>query len=146
MQVWVISCLGQYLTDAQSSFHLCHSDQLTVPPVKVINASISQLYDDQVRLTSSYFSLFCSGKVETRFKAVLLFSWLERQNFSLTISTQKKKWKEGRSGRYCLDIWKLNALLFRVYAVADGSDSEAPVLVVVRHEKGVLSWQVGSYV
>ena len=33
-------------------------------------------------------------------------------------------------------------LLFRVYAAADGSDSEAPVLVVVRHEKGVLSWQV----
>ena len=26
--------------------------------------------------------------------------------------------------------------------MADGSDSEAPVLVVVRHEKGVLSWQV----
>ena len=58
----IISCLDQYLTDAQSSFHLCHSDQLTVPPVKVINASISQLYDDQVRLTSTYFSLFCSSR------------------------------------------------------------------------------------
>ena len=38
------------------------------------------------------------------------------------------------------------SLLFRVFAVADGSDSEAPVLVVVRHEKGVLSWQVSCCV
>ena len=43
-----------------------------------------------------------------------------------------------------LVIWKYSPPDFRVYAVADGSDSEAPVLVVVRHEKGVLSWQVGS--
>ena len=40
-----------------------------------------------------------------------------------------------------MNIIKLH-WFFRVYAVADGSDSEAPVLVVVRHEKGVLSWQV----
>ena len=37
------------------------------------------------------------------------------------------------------------SLPFRVNTVADGSDGETPVLVVVKHEKGVLSWQVSSY-
>ena len=50
--------------------------------------------------------------------------------------------KAGLSGGERASREKKIKLLFRVYAVADGSDSEAPVLVVVRHEKGVLSWQV----
>jgi len=77
-----------------------NADQLTVPPVKVINASISQLYDDQLtRETEFQFDYFYTEK-------------------------------------------EVEGGALRVYAVADGSDSEAPVLVVVRHEKGVLSWQL----
>ena len=78
-------------------------DQQTVSPVNVVNASISQLYDDQLtRETEFQFDYFYTEK-------------------------------------------EVEGGALRVFAVADGSDSEAPVLVVVRHEKGVLSWQVSCY-
>ena len=48
--------LWQY-TQLMHSSLIC-PDQLTVPAVKVVNASISQLYDDQVLFNLNYFSWF----------------------------------------------------------------------------------------
>ena len=48
--------LWQYTQLMLSS--LIRPDQLTVPPVKVVNASISQLYNDQVLFNLNYFVWF----------------------------------------------------------------------------------------
>ena len=48
--------LWQY-TQLMLSSLIC-PDQLTVPPEKVVNASISQLYDDQVLFNLNYFVWF----------------------------------------------------------------------------------------
>ena len=48
-EVWLLS----------NCFHLSCPDQLTLPPVKVVNASISQLYSDEV--LSSLVTLDCFG-------------------------------------------------------------------------------------